>query len=43
MLLGGRENHAYMIFRVGDNEKTAEAALVSAGIRTISQEEISEI
>ena len=41
--LGSQKNHAYMIFRVGDNEKAAEAALVSAGIRTISQEEISEI
>ena len=41
--LGSQKDHAYMIFRVGDNEKAAEAALVSAGIRTVSQEEISEI
>ena len=41
--LGSQKDHAYMIFRVGDNEKAAEAALTSAGIRTVSQEEISEI
>ncbi len=41
--LGSQKDHAYMIFRVGDNEKAAEAALVSAGIRIVSQEEISEI
>ena len=41
--LGSQKDHAYMIFRVGDNEKAAEAALVSAGIRIVTQEEISEI
>lgn len=41
--LGTKKDHAYMIFRVGDNEKTAEAALVSAGIKVVSQEEITEI
>ena len=41
--LGSQKDHAYMIFRVGDNEKAAEAALTSAGIKIVTQEEISEI
>ena len=41
--LGSQKDHAYMIFRVGDNEKAAEAALSAAGIRIVSQEEISEL
>ncbi|MBR2561931.1 MAG: acetolactate synthase [Eubacterium sp.] len=41
--LGSQKKHAYMIFRVGENEKAAEAALTAAGIKIVTQEEISEI
>ena len=42
--LGGEEDHAYMLFRVGkDMEKTAEAALSAKGFRLVSQEEIKEM
>ena len=42
--LGGEEDHAYMLFRVGkDMEKTAEAALSAKGFRLVSQDEIKEM
>ncbi len=41
--LGTKKDQAYMIFRVGDNEKAAEAALVSAGIRVLKQDDIAEL
>lgn len=42
--LGGEEDHAYMLFRVGkDMERTAEAALSAKGFRLVSQEEIKEM
>ena len=41
--LGAKKDHAYMIFRVGENEKAAEAALVSNGIKVVSQDEIAEL
>ncbi len=40
--VGGREESAYMIFRVADNEKAA-AALHAAGIRLAEQEEIATL
>ena len=41
--LGGADSrHAYMIFRVADTE-AAEAALNKAGVRPLTQEEISAI
>lgn len=41
--LGGRDaDHAYMIFRVADNEK-ATAALSARGIRPVEQEEIERL
>ena len=41
--LGGRDvDHAYMIFRVEDNEKAA-AALSSRGIRIVEQEEMDQL
>ena len=41
--LGGKDDHAYMIFRVGENEKEAEAALRAAGIQLVTQEDIEEL
>ena len=41
--LGTKKDHAYMIFRVGENEKAAEAALVSCGIHVVPQDEIAEL
>ena len=41
--LGTKKDHAYMIFRIGENEKAAEAALVSSGITVVTQEEIAEL
>ena len=41
--LGGKDvDHAYMIFRVEDNEKAA-AALSSRGIRIVEQEEMDQL
>ena len=41
--LGGKDvDHAYMIFRVADQEKAA-AALSSRGIRLVEQDEISNL
>ena len=41
--LGGKKaDHAYMIFRVEDNEKAA-AALSSRGIRIVEQEEMDQL
>ena len=41
--LGGKDvSHAYMIFRVEDNEKAA-AALSSRGIRIVEQEEMDQL
>ena len=36
------KSNAYMIFRVTDT-KTAEARLVSKGLRSLTQEEIAEV
>ena len=41
--LGGKEGRAYMIFRVGENEKEAEASLRAAGIDLVTQEDIAEL
>ena len=41
--LGGPADHAYMIFRIGENEKTAEAALTANGIRIVTQEDIADL
>ena len=42
--LGGKDDHAYMIFRIGGgNEGKAEAALRGAGIPLVTQEEIEEL
>ncbi|MCF0145415.1 MAG: acetolactate synthase [Eubacterium sp.] len=41
--LGKEADHAYMIFRIDQNEKAAEAALRNAGIRVLTQEEVSEL
>ena len=38
----GSTNKAYMVFKV-DDHKTAQAALTRAGIRVVSQEEISTL
>lgn len=41
--LGGKDvEHAYMIFRVADNEKAA-AALASRNIKTVDQEEMDNL
>ena len=40
--LGGKENSAYMIFRVTD-EKAAALALNTAKVRLVEQEELSEL
>ena len=40
--LGGKADHAYMIFRVQDN-KAAAAAIRSQGVRVVDQEEIAEL
>ena len=40
--LGGKNEHAYMIFRVEDDTKAA-AALRAHGIETVDQEEIANI
>lgn len=40
--LGGKNEHAYMIFRVEDDTKAA-AALRAQGIETVDQEEIANI
>lgn len=40
--LGGKENAAYMIFRVADDEK-ASAALAAKGIRLVEAEELAQL
>ena len=40
--LGGKNDHAYMIFRVADARK-AESALGGKGIKIVTQEEIAEL
>lgn len=40
--LGGRENAAYMIFRVADNER-ASAALADKGIKLVEAEELASL
>ena len=40
--LGGKSDHAYMIFRVAD-PRAAESALGGRGIKIVTQEEIAEL